>query len=71
MAAVVQPVVDARPPVRTEAAYAALAAAVRVDLEARLRAVVRDVFAVLAAWRHTDKALSGRAEMATLPALRT
>ena len=34
-----------------------------------MRAVVRDVFTVLAAWRHTDKALSGRAEMATLPAL--
>ena len=69
VAAVLQQAVDARPPVRSEAEYAALAAAVRVDLEARVRAVVRDVFTVLAAWRHTDKALSGRAEMATLPAL--
>ena len=41
----------------------------RTDLEARVRAVLQDVFTVLAAWRHTDKALSGRAEMATLPAL--
>jgi ATP-dependent helicase HrpA len=69
VAAVLQQAVDARPPVRSEAEYAALADAVRLDLEARVRAVVRDVFTVLAAWRHTDKALSGRAEMATLPAL--
>ena len=69
VAAVLQQAVDARPPVRSEQEYAALAAAVRLDLEARVRAVVRDVFTVLAAWRHTDKALSGRAEMATLPAL--
>jgi ATP-dependent helicase HrpA len=69
VAAVLQQAVDARPPVRSEQEYAALAAAVRLDLEARVRAVLRDVFTVLAAWRHTDKALSGRAEMATLPAL--
>ena len=69
VAAVLQQAVDARAPVRSEGEYAALAAAVRTDLEARVRAVVRDVFTVLAAWRHTDKALSGRAEMTTLPAL--
>ena len=69
VAAVLQQAVDARPPVRSEQEYAALLAAVRPDLEARVRAVVQDVFAVLAAWRRTDKSLSGRAEMATLPAL--
>ncbi|WP_167880442.1 ATP-dependent RNA helicase HrpA [Nocardioides guangzhouensis] len=69
VAAVLQRAVDARPPVRSEEEYAALLAAVRPDLEARVRAVVQDVFTVLAAWRRTDKTLSGRAEMSTLPAL--
>lgn len=68
-AAVVGEAVDARPAVRTEAAYDALVAAVRADLEPRLRGVLADVVRVLGSWRTVEKELSGRAEMATLPAL--
>ena len=68
-AAVVGDVVDARPPVRDEPAYAALLAAAGEDLEARLRATLHDVMRVLEAWRRADRALSGRADLMTLPAL--
>ncbi len=68
-AAVVGAAVDARPPVRDEAAYAGLRAAAARDQEAHLRAVMGDVIRVLDAWRRAEKALSGRAEMALLPAL--
>lgn len=68
-AAVVQAVVDARPPARDEAAYAALLAEATRDHEAQLRGVVADLMRVLDRWRHAEKALSGRAEMAMLPAL--
>ena len=68
-AAVVAEAVDARPPVRTQEAYAALLAAVRTDLEPRVRAVLADVIRVLSAWRGVEKDLSGRADMAMLPAL--
>jgi ATP-dependent helicase HrpA len=68
-AAVVQEAVDARPPVRDPAAYDALRAAAVSEQEARLRAVVDDVIRVLEAWRAADKSLSGRADMAMLPAL--
>lgn len=68
-AAVVQQVVDARPPVRDEAAYAALLAEASRDHEAQLRGVVADLMRVLDRWRQAEKALSGRAEMAMLPAL--
>jgi ATP-dependent helicase HrpA len=68
-AAVVGETVDARPAVRTEEEYAALRAAAAADQEARLRTVLADVIRVLAAWRHTDKLLSGRADMLMLPAL--
>ncbi len=68
-AAVVQAAVDARPPVRDAAAFEALRSSAAADQEAHLRAVLQDVIAVLAAWRHTEKTLSGRADMMLLPAL--
>jgi len=61
--------VDARPPVRDEASYDALVAAARADHEDAVLAVLRDVVRALDAWRDADRALSGRAELATLPAL--
>ncbi|MFL6001590.1 MAG: ATP-dependent RNA helicase HrpA, partial [Nocardioides sp.] len=68
-AALAQDTVDTHPTVRDEAGFAALLAAAAEDLDARLRTVLDDVLRVLAAWRHTDKLLAGRAELATLPAL--
>ncbi|QIX28846.1 ATP-dependent RNA helicase HrpA [Nocardioides sp. JQ2195] len=68
-AAVLQQAIDARPPVRSEEAYAALLAAAQADLPAQVRGVMHDVFRVLEAWRRTDKLLSGRADMATLSAI--
>jgi ATP-dependent helicase HrpA len=68
-AAVVQAVVDARPPARDEAAFEALRRAATADQEAHLRAVLGDVLRVLEGWRAAEKLLSGRAEMALLPAL--
>ncbi len=68
-AAVLQDVVDARPVVRDQAAYDALLAAAASDHEAHVRAAMGDVIRVLDAWRQAEKALSGRAEMALLPAL--
>ncbi|WP_193611359.1 ATP-dependent RNA helicase HrpA [Nocardioides lijunqiniae] len=67
--AVLQAVVDERPPVRDQAAYDALVAAARPAQEPALREVVADVLRVLEAWRTTEKLLSGRADMAMLPAL--
>ncbi|MFC6287644.1 ATP-dependent RNA helicase HrpA [Nocardioides sp. GCM10027113] len=67
--AVVRDTVDTRPVVRDEKAYDAVVAAAADDHELRLRSVLDDVMRVLAAWRHTDKALSGRADLHTLPAL--
>ncbi len=68
-AAVVQAVVDARPPVRDEAAFGALRLAAALDQETALRAVLGDVIRVLEAWRAAEKQLSGRTEMALLPAM--
>ena len=62
-------VVDARPPVRSEEEYAALLTAVRDGHDERVAVGLHDLLRVLDAWRAADKALSGRAEMATLPAL--
>ena len=62
-AAVVGALVDARPPVRDAAAFAALRDAAAADQEAHLRAVLADVLTVLGAWRRAEKALSGRADM--------
>jgi len=69
LAAVAGAAVDARPVVRDQAAYDAVVAAARTDLEAHVRAVLYDVMRVLEAWRRTDKLLSGRADLHTLPAL--
>ncbi|WP_425489408.1 ATP-dependent RNA helicase HrpA [Nocardioides piscis] len=68
-AGVVGDLVDVRPPVRDEASYADLLATVRQELDAAVTAAVHDVIRVLDAWRACDKALSGRAELTTLPAL--
>ncbi|CAM3423508.1 ATP-dependent RNA helicase HrpA [Nocardioides dubius] len=70
-AAVLLQAVDARPSVRSEDAYRALVAGIgsHADLVAATRGVLQDVFAVLDLWRQTDRALSGRADMHTLPAL--
>lgn len=70
-AAVVRQIVDARPLPRTPQAYDALlaAAGTPADLAAAVRAVLADVMRALEAYRETDKALSGRADMFQLPAL--
>lgn len=69
VAAVLQQAVDARSPVRTEEEYAALRGAATADLTDRVRSTLHDVMRVLDGWRRADKLLSGRADMATLPAL--
>jgi ATP-dependent helicase HrpA len=68
-AALVGEVVDARPAVRDEAAYDAVVAVARDAVAGGTGAAVHDVMLVLEAWRATDKAISGRADLATLPAL--
>ncbi len=68
-AAILTDVVDAHPPARTREAYDALVAAGREALAARTGPVLTDVLRVLGDWRDTDRMLSGRAELATLPAL--
>jgi ATP-dependent helicase HrpA len=68
-AAILTDVVDAHPPARTPEAYAALVAAGREAIDARTDQVLRDVLRILADWRETDRMLSGRAELLTLPAL--
>ena len=67
--AVLQQSVDARPVVRDQAAYTALRAEAERDLPARVRSVLDDVLRALGAWRAADRALSGRADLTTLPAL--
>ncbi|MGI8646382.1 MAG: DUF3418 domain-containing protein, partial [Nocardioides sp.] len=62
-------VVDARPLPRSEGEYAALLAAVRDGHEQRVGAGLNDLLRVLDAWRAADKALTGRADLPTLPAL--
>ncbi len=66
---VVDAAIDAGRPVRDRAGYDALVAAAGAALPQRLRPVLDDVMRVLEAWRKADKALTGRAEMAMLPAL--
>jgi ATP-dependent helicase HrpA len=68
-AAILIDVVDAHPPARTPEAYAALVAAGRDALAERTDPVLRDVLRILSDWRETDRMLSGRAELVTLPAL--
>ena len=69
--AVVRAAVDARPLPRSEQEYDVLLAALGTpaDHEAAVRAVVADVLRVLDAWRAADKALSGRVDMWSLPAV--
>jgi ATP-dependent helicase HrpA len=68
-AAIVGEVVDARPTVRDEAAYDAVVAAARDAVADGTSAAVHDVMRVLEAWRATDRAISGRADLMTLPAM--
>ncbi|WP_224748852.1 ATP-dependent RNA helicase HrpA [Nocardioides hwasunensis] len=68
-AGIVGEVVDARPAVRDEAAYDDLVTAAREAVTAGLSAAVHDVMRVLESWRTTDRAISGRAELVTLPAM--
>ncbi|GEP35869.1 ATP-dependent helicase [Nocardioides szechwanensis] len=67
--AVLQAVVDAHPAVRDQAAYDVLLAAAGHAQQAELAGVVAEVVRVLDAWRTTDKALAGRADLPMLPAL--
>lgn len=68
-AGIVGEVVDARPAVRDEPAFDAVVAAGREAVVAGTSAAVHDVMRVLEAWRTTDKSISGRADLMTLPAL--
>lgn len=68
-AGIVGEVVDARPTVRDEPAFDAVVAAAREAVAGGLAAAVHDVMRVLEAWRATDRAISGRADLMTLPAL--
>jgi len=68
-AGIVGEVVDAGPAVRDEEAYDALVVAARSSVDEGSSAAVHDVMRVLEAWRTTDKAISGRADLMTLPAL--
>jgi ATP-dependent helicase HrpA len=68
-AAILADVVDGRPPVRTQEQYAALVTAGGDALAARTEPVLTEVLRILSDWRDTDRLLSGRAELATLPAL--
>ncbi len=68
-AGLVGEVVDARPTVRDESSYDAVVAAAREAVAAGLSAAVHDVMRVLEAWRTTDRAISGRADLMTLPAM--
>ncbi|WP_457187216.1 ATP-dependent RNA helicase HrpA [Nocardioides sp. P5_E3] len=68
-AGIVGEVVDQHPTVRDEAAYDAVVAASREAVASGIGPAVHDVMRVLEAWRTTDKAISGRADLMTLPAL--
>jgi ATP-dependent helicase HrpA len=68
-AAVVGGLVAGGPQVRTEADFAALVAQSRASAESVLDDFLGEVLRVLDGWRTVDKLLSGRAEMALLPAL--
>lgn len=68
-AGIVGEVVDARPAVRDERAFDAVVSAAREAVAAGTSPAVHDVMRVLESWRTTDKAISGRADLVTLPAL--
>ena len=67
-AGLVLDLVDARPVVRTEAAFESLLAEARSDRSDRLALAVAEVGEVLTRWRALDRLLTGRAELAELPA---
>ena len=62
-------VVDSRPVVRDETSYDAVVTAARDAVRLGMSPAVHEVMRVLEAWRAADKALSGRADLMTLPAL--
>lgn len=66
---VVLDVIDARAPVREEASFEDLVRTARSALREHYPRAVHDLVQSLQAWRATDRALSGRADLATLPAL--
>ncbi|QIG41594.1 ATP-dependent RNA helicase HrpA [Nocardioides anomalus] len=68
-AAVVGGLVDAGGQVRSEPDFDALVARARAAAPGMLHDFLADVLRVLDGWRTVDKLLSGRAEMAMLPAL--
>ncbi len=68
-AAFVGGLVDGVAQVRSEADFAALLGQARTAAEPALRDLLGEVQRVLDGWRTADKLLSGRAEMAMLPAL--
>jgi ATP-dependent helicase HrpA len=68
-AAVAGDLVDGGAEVRSEPDFVALVARASASAEPALRDLVGEVLRVLDAWRTADKQLSGRAEMALLPAL--
>jgi ATP-dependent helicase HrpA len=68
-AAIVGEVVDARATVRDERAYDVVVAAARTAVAEGMSIAVHDVMRVLEAWRTTDRAISGRADLMTLPAM--
>ena len=68
-AAVVLAAVDAAPRVSDPASYDAVLADLQPDLVRRVADLVADVGRVLADWRTTDRALSGRTDLVTLPSL--
>ena len=61
--------IDARAPVREEASFEDLVRTARSALREHYPRAVHDLVQSLQAWRATDRALSGRADLATLPAL--
>jgi ATP-dependent helicase HrpA len=68
-AAVVGGFVDGGPQVRSEGDFAALVERARPAVAPALHDLLGEVLRVLDGWRTVDKLLSGRAEMALLPAL--
>jgi len=69
VAAAVDTVVARHGPAWDEAAFAALADAVRREVAEATRVVLLDVLRVLTEWRDVDRLLSGSADLVLLPAL--
>jgi ATP-dependent helicase HrpA len=67
--AVLGDLVDAREPVRDQPAYDALLAVARAEVEMRTRDLLLLVGDLLARWRATHKALTGRVELPLLSAM--